>query len=654
MNVEKVKKYSPKRMKEYCQTEEIEKLHNLKLYLDDLYYNTDKSDFPDSLYDILKDILIKRDPTYVPPVGAKIRTNQNRVKIPFHMGSADKITPSDEKELVRWFEKNSCDELIVSDKLDGVSGTYIYKNGKQKLYTRGNGDIGADISFLIQYISTIPKIKGMKDNIAVRGELIIKKKIFEEKYKFNGNGVEYKTEKKEIKGVGRTYKHSRNMVSGLVGAKTVRQGLDDLQFIVYEIIGDETMPKPENQMKELKKLGFTPVNWKVIQKTKKIEKWIQIHDEFKKNSEYEIDGIVVQSNVKYDRNTSGNPDYLFAFKVNAEENIVETTVLDIEWSVSKWGQIIPVAIIDPVELPGVTISRVTVSNASLMYEKMIGPGSIINVTRSNEVIPFIDSVVEPCEELKYPNMEYEWDDNNVHLIVVNPIPELIDNMRIKLFASFFDKMSIKHVSVQTVSKLYKGGLNTLLKIVKATKKDLMKIFKEKSATRIFDNIRVGLKGVKASQLLGAAGVFGYGIGRKRMDALLTDIPDILSTNKKGLKKRILEVEGFSDIMADKIVANIDYAVGFIDELSDYVSFADDTRVSDELVGKKFVFSGFRSKELEQHIVDRGGSIATSVSKKTSGLIVNVKEGVLTGKSAKAQSCGVSIYTKEEFIKKYIV
>ena len=134
---------------------------------------------------------------------------------------------------------------------------------------------------------------------------------------------------------------------------------------------------------------------------------------------------------------------------------------------------------------------------------------------------------------------------------------------------------------------------------------------------------------------------------------MTDIPDLLTAKKRGLKKRILEVEGFSEIMAQKVYENVDSAVEFVDEISKFVSFTEDTRVSDVLVGQKFVFSGFRSKELEQDIIDRGGKIVSSVSKKTNGIVVNNKEGKQSTKVVKAESLGIEIYTKDEFIKKYI-
>jgi NAD-dependent DNA ligase len=613
-----------------------------------LYYNTDQTRIKDEIYDVLKDWLIKKDPEWIPPVGSKIRNNDNRSLLPFWMGSANKITPDESKELNRWFDNNSSKKIFITDKLDGVSGMFVYKDGKKKLYTRGDGTEGGDISYLIQYIDNFPT-EEFKDNIVVRGELIIKKKVFNNKY-YDGK-IDTETKKSKE----RTYKNARNMVSGLVGAKTVRSGLFDVNFVAYEIVGDETMEKPSVQFSKLQNMGFTVAKNKKVNSNRNVDFFVDLHNNFKKESEYEIDGIIVQSDVSYDRNSTGNPSYMFAFKVNSDDNIHETTVLDIDWSITSWGQIIPVAVIDPIELPGNTIERVTVSNAGLMVEKGIGPGAIINVTRSKEVIPYIVNVVEECEDIKWPEVKYEWDENKVHIIVAEESPEIIAVMRVKFFAKFFDKMGIKHVSEATVKKLYNNGFDTLLKILAVDKNRLLDIdgIKEKSAERIVNNIKNGLKGVKVPELLGASSVFGFGVGRKRVIALMTDIPDLLTAKKKGLKKRILEVEGFSEIMAQKVYENIDSAVEFVDEISKFVSFTEDTRVSDVLVGQKFVFSGFRSKELEQDIIDRGGKIVSSVSKKTNGIVVNNKDGKQSTKVVKAESLGIKIYTKEEFIKKYI-
>ena len=445
------------------------------------------------------------------------------------------------------------------------------------------------------------------------------------------------------------------MVSGLIGGKTIRTGIQDIIFVVYEII-DNHMYKPSEQFKKLKQLGFTTaIN--SLTSDLSINNLSQLVPEFKQKSNYEIDGIIIQSNVSYDRNINGNPSYLFAFKVRDDDNIASTEVLDIEWSVSKHGTIVPVAITKPVTLSGATLSRFSCHNASNLINQNISKGAIVQVTRSKDVIPHILDTISFRHKPSLPDeYNYFWDKNKVHIMVdLDNCDELTEKtMCVKMFASFFDKLNIKHVSEATVSKIYDNGYTSLLDIIKITKKQLMSDcgFKDKGSDRIIKNIHKGLQNTTIPLLLGSSGIFGNGIGRKRMDILFTDIPELLTFNKKSLKKRILKVEGFSEIMAQKIIDNIDDAKLFIDDISPYVSFKKETRVSDSLVGKKFVMSGFRDKKLEQDIIDRGGSVSTSVSKKTSGLIVSNKENK-TGKILSAEKLGVGIYNKDEFIKEHI-
>lgn len=616
---------------------DLQSLHSLKLYLDDLYYNTGDSVIEDWKYDLIKEIIQKRDPNYVPPVGAELRKGENRVSLPYWLGSADKYTPEETPAFERWLDKNKAPQYMVSDKLDGVSCLLSCVNGRVKLFTRGNGKIGADISYLTKYFKTIPKLTN--ETINVRGELIIKKKVFEQKYRDQSVN-------------GRVYKNSRNMVSGLIGAKTVRVGLSDIDFVVYEIVGD-SMPKPSEQFKKLKQLGFKVANHKLLKKIN-LTLLSDTYLKFKKESEYEIDGIIVQSDVPYDRNISGNPDYMFAFKMRTSDNLYKTTVQDIEWNISKWGLLKPVVIVDKVELGDITISRATGHNAKYIIDNNIGPGSIITITRSKDVIPYIVDVVKSTKP-KLPDIKWKWDKNKVNAVVVN-----YDSiMCVKLISSFFSKLGIKHVSEATVNKLYENGFNTLLKILGASKKQLSTIpgFKEGMVNRTYDNIHNGLKNVSLPLLLGSSGIFGDGMGRKRMDMLLLDIPNLLTVYKtvpkQEMMEKILNVEGFSEIMAKKIYKNLKWADLFMIKMAKYVIIKKDKRVSDSLKGKKFVMSGFRDKNLENDIKERGGKTVSSISKNTTALIVPDKNGKVTGKIEKAQKLGITIYSKDDFISKFL-
>jgi DNA ligase (NAD+) len=615
-------------LKKYFQTENLDILHKLRLYLDDIYYNTGDSVVEDIKYDLLKDTIKTRDAKFVPTVGATLREGENRVELPFWLGSADKITPSEPDELRKWIKNNPSEDFVISEKLDGVSCLLVKKDDELKLYTRGNGLIGADISYLAKYFN-IPQLT---DNIAVRGELIMPKEVFEKKHKG-------------------TYKNPRNMVSGLIGGKTSRKGLQDVHYVVYEIVGD-SMPKPSGQLKKLSQLGFEVVNHEVV-KSLSVDSLTKTLLNYRQKSPYELDGIIVQANQSYDRNTSGNPEYMFAFKVPTES--FSTTVIAVEWNISKWGQLKPVVIVEPVEAAGVTMTRVTAHNAKYVEENNLGPGAVIRITRSKEVIPYIVEVEVQADEPQMPDIEYIWDKNHVNISV----KKYDDTMCIKLIAGFFAKLGIKHVSEATIAKMFANGLDNLLKIVSADKKRLLKVpeFQEKSAERIYTNIHNGLQNVKISTILGASGVLGFGIGSKRMDALLLDIPQLLSSYKKKplekIRDEIMAVPGFSFITADKISKNLKYADLLIQKLSKYASFKTETRVSEGLKGQKIVMTGFRDKKLEEDISQRGGKVVGTVSKNTTILVVAKKEGKLTGKLQKASELGIPIYEKAEFISQYI-
>lgn len=633
--MEKLTSLENRELKKYLKTESIEVLKKLKIELDDVYYNTGESVIEDDKYDLLKETLKQRDETYVYSVGSKLREGENRVEIPYWLGSLDKITPEEPEVLERWKKSNSSDEYVVLEKLDGVSCLLVCEEDKISLYTRGDGIIGADISYLLPYFNRIPK---KLENISIRGELIIKKSNFEK----------YKT----------SYKNPRNMVAGIIGAKTSRKGLEDIDFITYEIVGNETMPDPSKQLKYLKKLGFSVAKYTVINSIN-IEILSKLLIQLKEESEYEIDGIVIVANEKYDRNTSGNPDYMFAFKMLLGDLIRETVVKNIEWNVSKWGQLKPVVILEPVELSGVTITRATAYHGKYIEDNKLGPGAIVKITRSKDVIPYIVDVVSQADKAQMP-IDYRWDKNHVNIMIGKKEKKNQQRaMCIKLISNFFAKLGIKYVSESTVSKMYNNGLDNVFKILGASKERLLQVpeFHEKSVERIYTNIH-NLKNVKLAKILGASGIFGFGIGIKRMESLLLDIPDLFVIYKNKSRDELIEmiigVEGFSDIMAIHIVDNISYADLLIKKISEYITFEEDKRVSNDMTGNKYVMTGFRDIKLEEDISQRGGKVTSSVSKNTTALIVDKKNDKLTGKLSKANELGVPIYTREEFIKLYLI
>ena len=613
---------------------DIGKLKSLKEYLDDKYYNTEETcEFNDFQYDILKDLIAEIEgKNYIHSIGSKVREDDNRVKLPVWLGSLDKIKPEDKNKLNNWIAKNNFENYIVENKLDGVSCLYECKKGNVKLYTRGDGSIGADITHLLEYIKNIPKVK---IDIMIRGELIMKEKTFKSKY-------------------SDTVANSRNMISGLVNAKSLRIGLYDVDFVAYEIISNEDyQSNPSKQFNMLEHLGFQVVSNKIINKTElNVEKLSEILIYNKSLYEYEIDGIIIQPDEKYIRNLKDNPKYAFAFKINT---FVEAIVEGVEWNISKYKLLKPRIKIKPVNLNGVNINYASGSNAKNIFDNSIGKGAVVKLTRSGDVIPYIFDVIKAAEFPDMPTISYKWNENKVDIIVEDDENNISD---IKMISSFFSGMGIKNISDSTVEKIYNAGYKTLKSILKAKKEDFQKIdgFQKTLSEKIYNNIHNGLQNITLDLLIGSACVFGEGIGRKKVKSLLDNFPDILEINmsEKDMIEKIKNIEGFSDKTAEKIVNNIDKVKKFLKDIEKYVSYEKSAQLSsNKLEGKSILFSGYRPKELMEIITKNGGTIASTVNKTLSILIVKDKDSH-SSKIETAKKFGIEILYENEFIDNYLL
>jgi DNA ligase (NAD+) len=624
-------------IQEYLDDEQMKTLHTLKLYLDQRYAVGDDT-IDDWKYDLIKETIQKRDPNYVPPIGVKIKEAENRIDLPYYLGSMNKYKPEDVKDIARWLVDNRAAQYMVSSKLDGVSCLAVFENGRVKLYTRGDGYEGGDITHLAPYIKSVPK--NLKTDIAVRGELLIRDAVFHDKH-------------------SRKYKNPRNMVAGLTGANTSRDGMLDLVFVAYEIVGDDMeMPKPSKQMKMLKTLGFTVVKHELIDEIT-LEVLIGLHIKYKTDDIFELDGIIIQADVPYVREmgSNGNPSYAFAFKMRMKDDVVETTILEVDWNISKHGKIIPRIFVEPVELAGATVGKASAFNAKYVVDNQLGPGAVIMITRSGQVIPFIVSVVEPADEPQMTEYDYKWDETRVNIIATNPA-QIGSTVCVKIIAGFFEKMGIKHVSKQTVRKMHEQGLDSLLKIIAASEQDFIDIgLGPGISKRSYTNIHNGLQNISLPVVIGASGVLGEGMGRKRVELLFENFPTILEDYRRMSEEELIEkiagFSGFGDVTARGIVPRINWADKLVNDLSKYATFKSTEKVSSELEGQKYVMSGFRDKDLAEAIVSRGGKVTTSVSKNTTGLIIKNDAARNTSKPQKAAELGVAIYTKDEFIEQFI-
>ena len=269
------------------------------------YYNENEL-MTDNEFDIVKEYMENKYPKnrVLQEIGAPVE--KNKVSLPYNMPSMDKIKP-DTNSLQKWKQKYS-GPYVLSAKLDGISALYSTENNQLKLYTRGNGTIGQDISHLIPYL-LLPKI----DNITIRGELIMKKTTFVEKY-------------------SNTFANARNMVAGLVNQKKIDvEKMKDVDFVAYEVITPEL--KPSEQMSYMNKKHdedkiITVINETVMELTNEYLSTLLV--EWRENYEYTIDGVIVVDDKIYAR-TKKNPEHGFAFKMVLSDQVAEVKVVDVIW-----------------------------------------------------------------------------------------------------------------------------------------------------------------------------------------------------------------------------------------------------------------------------------------------------------------------------------
>jgi NAD-dependent DNA ligase len=619
----------------FVEQKDIEILVKLAKYASKAFFNG-TSIMEDAQYDLLIEAIKELNPKhpFLKDVGAPVLT-KNKIKLPFAMASMDKIKPDNTSDIQKWMTKFK-PPYLISDKLDGVSAMLeVDKENGTKLYTRGNGTVGTDITPLIKPLDLNPIIKNIKgDYVVIRGELIMNKDNFKK----------YEDE----------MANARNMVSGIVNSKKiVKERVSDIDFVAYEIV-EPWMPI-EEQYIVLEKNGFKTVHHEKITRMD-VDKLQTILRRRKLESDYEIDGIIISYNTPKKRVSSGNPDYAFAFKETVEDQTAEVEVLEVDWNESKDGYLKPRLKLVPTKLSGVTIKHVTAFNAKFIKDNKIGKGAVIKLVRSGEVIPHILEVMKGTEA-DMPDGDYVWNSTGVDIMR----EEKTQAGHIKQLTFFFQTLGIKHISDSITKKLVDNGIDDYIKIINITKDDLEGIdgFQDKMVDKIHTNITERIKTMSLLEFMNASNIFGHGIGEKKLKKILKEYPDIIS--KKNVFDLVMELDGFDTITAtqftDKLPEFIELFNQLPKKLQTQLKSSSKRKVTDDdspFVDMKIVFSGFRNKEWEKVIEEGGGEVVTTVSKLTSVLIAQ-QEDIDKGTNAKikkALELGVEVMTPDTFEEKY--
>ncbi len=625
-------------------TADLEKLVEFAAFL---YYNFDAGGITDNTFDAFEYVLKKRlkvkgrlyEKIGAPPV------EKIRVALPYPMASLAKVKPNT-KELREFFDSQTDSEALVwSEKLDGNSAMIVYQNGKPvEMYTMGNGTVGGNISYMIEYLS-LPTITPSKyQSIVVRGELIISKAVFENKYKSS-------------------YSFPRSFVTAKSNSGFISPGLSDIEFVAYQIVDGPTQEVTPNKVfLILESLKFkVPAHGLIENPTEAV--LMVVYKNQRAISPYTIDGLVITFNqpmVNWVRPKT------VAFKMLLEEQLRKTEVISIDWRISRYGVYVPVAIYNAVFVDGARLHKALAFNAAHVRDWSLGRGTVITIARSGDVIPQIKDVdVNSSIEPIYPPTDYPWHWSD-KIIELDDI-EGNKMVQVKRMSYFFETIRVPGLRMGMLEKMYDHGLSSLNSITNADEKRFKQVkgIGPKKAQMYYGEIHKALKSVRMDRLIVASSTQS-GLGRSRVKQLLKVFPDLFRKSESEIRTMLKakKVKGFGPKLIEQAATQIPEFMKFVRQLHEGdieealekdIQRLQARESPNPLVdGKTFVFTAFMDHppyELEDFIDDNNGSIGHKVGESTSAVIVGPTGGV-TDKMEQAFKLGLPIYTLEEFGKVY--
>lgn len=608
-----------------------------KLYIKakDAYYNSGKPIITDAQFDKLENWIAKKDPTWpelhkTGILPTEIIGKKTKVKLPFFMPSLNKFYPEEVDKL--WKKLPVVSEYVYMAKLDGCSVLLEYKNGKPtKLTTRGDGEIGQDISFFIPY-TNLPDISN-KSYHAFRCEAIFKKDVFQSKWV-------------------KEFDNARNAVSGILNRMTAHPAIHDISFMVLGEYGCRLL----ESLERAKSYGLDVVSYSLYQGHEEKE----IYKIAKSADEFEADGIVISTpNFMYSYDSSEKPKSgIFAYKENPDEIAKESEVVQIIWQTSAFGRLIPKVEIKPVRLQNATIKYVTCNNAVWMKDRKIGPGAIVKIVRSGDVIPKIIGVVKPANQSQLPDCEFY--EKGVHFYQ----KENSEEIYVKRLERAINAFKIPEVKYNTLLEIYRKyalyfkGPEPLIDLIAYIKEArastwLRLTFGNKAGLIIFDNLsKIVSKKHTLIEWLLASCVFDAGIGAKRLSAINKVVPleTLLNKKKEDIIFYISPIDSIGPVLAEQIADGIvKYSSVYTKVVSSYASEQENSVevVNDIFKGFNFTFTGYRNKDQEYAIQSLGGNVI-NFSNKTNFLLYDPNGK----KSSKIEKAGDRAITWDQLVEEY--
>ena len=611
----------------------------------------------DSLYDQLEQLeketgtVLTNSPTV--RVGYEAVNELPKEEHPSPMLSLDKTK---DREVLRAFIGSH--KSLLSWKLDGLTIVLTYENGELiKAVTRGNGIVGEVITNNARVFKNIPLRIPYKGQLVLRGEAIITYSEFERINETIGDA-------------DAKYKNPRNLCSGSVrqlnNEITAKRNVRFYAFALVSATDVDFENSREKQFIWLKEQGFEVVEYRVVT-AQTLDEAMEYFSTAIVNNDFPSDGLVVTyDDIVYGESlgsTAKFPRNSFAFKWADEMR--ETKLVDMEWSPSRTGLINPVAIFEPVELEGTTVSRASVHNISIVKELQLGIGDTIKVYKANMIIPQIAENLTRSGNLvipdKCPVCGYEArirQENDVEtLYCMNPDCAAKKIKAFTLFASR-DAMNIDGLSEATLEKFISMGfIHNFGDIFEIGKYKEQIVEMEGFGQKSFDNLMASLERAKETTL--AKVIYSLGIaniGLANAKAICRYFDDDLDRLRHADAEEISSIEGIGPVIAGSLVKYFEKEENNqrLDHLLSHLHLIHE-EISQEQVftGKTFVITGsvehFSNRsEAKAFIEARGGKVTGSVTKKTDYLINNDKTSS-SSKNKKAQELGIPILSEEDFL-----
>lgn len=570
---------------------------------------------------------------FLAQVGAPIAAG-DEVALPIPLPSLNKIKP--DGSLEKWLGKFPAVGYHVSVKLDGCSALWI--PSELKLYTRGDGMRGRDISAFFPYFKglKIPEYKDGDPLYAIRGELIMR------------------TDSAMIP----AGKLARNIVAGALNRKADEADpalFSEIRFVAYGLERPVDQ-SPEEAFKTLRRLGFETAAAATYTAEKMTPAFLsERFSAAEVACAYQLDGIVVAPNVarppswtaEVRKGVAVNPVDRVAWKTRLTAATARTRVREVEWNVSHGGMLIPRVLFDPVILAGATIGAATGLHGRWISENAVGPGAEIEVRRAGDVIPQIIAVHAPAPGgAAMPTEATVWDGVHVRPAVAG------DEQQISQLVHALSELGAENVGPGVVAKLYAAGLTTLRQIYGASQTDLanhVEGVKAKGAVKIWTGLRAGQAGWNELAFLCASCTMPRGVGHSKLKPLLEIEPSVAAWTAARLGRPA----GLSDKTVAEIVAAIPtYLKWRTANFPDVVTMAPSP--TPPVVAKPagpimtVVLTGFRG--LEAAIQAAGHQVTDTVSKKTTHVVYPDGTKPTSTKITKAEALGCIVLSRSEFEK----